>query len=97
MGGTTVITPLATGVALTTASIQVIGPNPTRRALLFHNRSLTLNIEIAVSPLAAGAAGSIIILPGSFSPIFSDDIVATCAWNAHMTSNTGDITVLEWQ
>jgi hypothetical protein len=95
--GTTTITPLGTGVALTTVSQQVVGQNPTRRALAFHNRSSTLSIEIAPAPIVAGNAGSILILPGAWSPTFSGDTAASCAWNAHMVSGTGDITILEWQ
>lgn len=97
MGRTTAITPLGTGVALTIASVQAIGQNPTRRSLMFHNRSATLSLEIATAPIVAGSAGSILIFPGGWSPVFSGDTGATCAWNAHMVSGTGDVTVLEWQ
>lgn len=90
----TSIQPLVSGVALTTASIQVIGSNPTRRGLWFHNRSLALNIEVAVQPIVAGAAGSLLILPGSYLQF--DDLLATCAFNGHMVSSTGDVTILEW-
>jgi hypothetical protein len=94
--GTTTITPIGTGVSLTTVSVQVIGQNPTRRALMFHNRGAN-NIEIAPAPIVAGNPGSILILPGSFSPTFSGDTAASCAWNAHMVTSTGDIAILEWQ
>jgi len=96
-GAKTVVTPIGTGVALTTASVSIVGQNLTRRAIMFHNRSLTLNIEIAPAPIVAGNAGSILILAGGFSPVFSDEIRATCAWNGHMVSGTGDVSILEWQ
>jgi len=93
----TFITPIGSGVALTTVSIQIIGQNPTRRGLLFHNRSQTLSLYIAVSPIAAGAAGSLLLFPGAYSPLFSEGMYATCAWNGAMVSSTGDVSILEWQ
>lgn len=90
------ITPIVYGISLTTASILIIGQNPTRSALMFHNRSLTLNIEVAAQPIVAGNAGSMIILPGGFSPLFTGIMRATCAWNGHMVSGSGDVTIFEW-
>lgn len=90
------ITPLTYGVALTTASILIIGQNPTRSALMFHNRSQTLYLEVAVQPIVAGAAGSMLILPGGFSPLFTGNMRATAAWNGHMVSGSGDVTIFEW-
>lgn len=89
----TSIQPLGYGVALTTVSILILSSNPTRRGLWFHNRGNN-NIEIAPSPIAAGAAGSLLILPGAF--IQFDGLKATCAWNGHMVTSTGDISILEW-
>lgn len=90
------ITPIMTGVALTTASVPIVQQNPTRRALMFHNRSTTLYLEVAGQPTVAGAAGSMLIAPGGFSPVFSGDTRATNAWNGHMVSGSGDVTVFEW-
>jgi hypothetical protein len=93
----TLITPLATGVALTTASIQIIGQNPTRKGLMFHNRSATANLYVAVQPLVAGAAGSLLIFAGGYSPLFEGAMIATCAWNGAMVTGSGDVSILEWQ
>jgi hypothetical protein len=91
----TFIQPIGAGVALTTASIQVIGQNPTRQALWFHNRGSVNNIEIAPAPIVAGSAGSIVIMPGAMVQ-FNFPQAATCAWNAHMVASTGDLSILEW-
>lgn len=90
------ITPIVTGVALTTASIQVVAQNPSRRAIMFHNRSASLSLEVAGAPIVAGQAGSMLIFPGGFSPVFAGDIRATIAFNAHMVTGSGDITIFEW-
>lgn len=90
------VTPIIYGVSLTTASITIIGQNLTRSALMFHNRSNTLYLEVAVQPIVAGNPGSMLILPGGFSPVFSGNIRATAAWNGHMVSGSGDVTIFEW-
>ncbi len=92
---TTLIQPIGAGIALTTASIQVIGQNATRQALWFHNRGTVNNIEIAPAPFVAGNAGSIVLFPGAMVQ-FNFPQAATCAWNAHMVTGTGDISILEW-
>jgi hypothetical protein len=96
MTQTTNITPIGTGVALTTASIQIIGANITRNSLMFHNRSQTLYLYVAPAPIIAGNAGSLLIVPAGYSPMFSDKTRATCAWNGAMVSSSGDVTILEW-
>jgi hypothetical protein len=93
---TTNITPIGYGIALTTSSIQVIAANITRRGLMFHNRSQTLYLYVAPQPIVAGAAGSLLIVPAGYSPLFSGGSLATCAWNGAMVTSTGDVTILEW-
>jgi len=90
------ITPICFGIALTTASVVILQPNPTRGALMFHNRSQTLLLEVAAFPIAAGSPGSVLIFPGGYSPVFSGPTRATCGWNGHMISGSGDITIFEW-
>ena len=92
---TTFIQPIGAGVALTTASIQVIGQNPTRQALWFHNRGTVNNIEVAPAPIVAGNAGSWVLFPGATLQ-FNNPQAASCAWNAHMVTSTGDVSILEW-
>jgi len=91
----TFIQPIGIGISLTTASIPVIGPNPTRQALWFHNRGSVNSIEIAPAPIVAGNAGSILLLPGATIQ-FNFPQAATCGWNAHMVASTGDLSILEW-
>jgi hypothetical protein len=93
---TTNITPIGTGVSLTTASVQIIAANITRRALMFHNPSQTLYLYVSVQPISAGAAGSLLIVPAGYSPLFAGDSLATCAWNGAMLSGSGAVSVLEW-
>lgn len=93
----TIITPIPYGISLTVSSVQIIGQNITRRALMFHNRSSSLQLYVAAFPISAGNAGSILIQPGGYSPIFEGNIRATCAWNGAMVSGSGDVTILEWQ
>jgi hypothetical protein len=91
----TIIVPIASGVALTTANIPILAANLTRRGVSFHNRSSSLTVEIAIQPTVAGAVGSIIILPGAWLD-FTDAKRANCGFNGHMVSGSGDITILEW-
>jgi hypothetical protein len=87
---TTVITPIGTNVALTTALIQVIGSNPTRRGLMFHNPN-TNNLIVQIG------TATLLILPASYSPLFSGDSLCTAAASAQMVTSTGNIAILEWQ
>lgn len=86
----TVITPLGTLVAITTTPIQVVAANVTRRAIMFHNPNSGNLI------LICGTA-QLVILPSAYSPVFSGDVVATCAFQANMVTGTGNISILEWQ
>jgi|SRR5215472_529761 len=92
----TQIQPLGSGVALTVASAQAIGPNPSRKGLWIHNPNPTINIFVAPSNIATspGGAGWIILFPGAFLQF--DGLNATCAWNAAMASATGNVSILEW-
>jgi|SRR5581483_54595 len=92
----TQIQPVGSGAALTTASSQAIGPNPSRRGLILHNPHATISIYVAPANVttAPGGAGWLLIFPGG-DRMF-DGLPATCAWNAAMASSTGNISTLEW-
>jgi hypothetical protein len=99
-GKSTLIQPLGSGVALTTASARAIGENISRTGLWIHNPNASINILVSpasVTTAPGGAtpgAGWLLIFPGAFLQF--DGLAAKCAWNAAMVSSTGVVSVLEW-
>lgn len=97
-GNTTQIQPLSYGKVLTAASVQVIGPNPTRAALTMHNPNAIYSIWVAPigTTAAPNGAGSFQIFPGADRD-FNGAKNATCGWNACMDAGqTGNMSILEW-
>lgn len=88
---TTLITPIGTLVALTTGFISILGQNPSRKALMFHNPNATGNVIVQVG------TAQILIFPAGYSPVFSGDTCWTAGASAAMSLGTGNVSVLEWQ
>ncbi len=83
---------------LTTASAKIIGPNPNRRGILFHNPGAQ-NKAVAPANLAAAiGAGSVVILPaGEFRLQASGKVRVNCGFNAITANNAdGALTALEF-
>jgi hypothetical protein len=100
--GVPIISPNGIQVSnLGTASQQVIGPNPMRRGILFHNPNPE-PIVLAVCPsnlsAAYAAAGSMGILPGQEKRIIARNrIRVNCAWNAAASQGSNNsLTILEF-
>jgi hypothetical protein len=100
---TTSVSPLATSVALSTTSSQIIGVNPTRKAVTFCNPSAIIE-WIAPAPLVPVLGGGIGIgLPAAATGTtvcFSTTVLAGSgqgqAWNGVSASATPNITVIEY-
>jgi hypothetical protein len=83
---------------LTTASSQILGANPNRRGLLWHNPGTQLKWVAPGNLAASQGAGSIAILPKDQKEIRARGKVrVNCAFNA-LTANNGDgtLTALEY-
>lgn len=79
-------------------SMSIIGPNPVRRAITFHNPGA---ITLYVCPANLGAstgAGSVTLLPGQSKTIRARGrIRVNCGWNACSESlNNNTLTILEY-
>lgn len=89
--------PVVTAITtLGTSSLAVIGANPTRKKLTFHNPNVISNINIFVCPSSIPAVvaggGSICIFPG-----WSVDIEGNCGFNAIAQSGANNgLTILEY-
>lgn len=84
--------------ALTTASSALIGPNPNRRGILFHNPGVQ-NKAICPANLAASqGAGSIILLPKASKQINAfGKVRVNCGFNAATANNAdGSLSWLEF-
>lgn len=97
--GSSILSPLGSGVLLGTASAAAIGANPQRRGITFHNPK---TVTLAVCPanlVAVIGAGSIILLPGqtrTFMAKPKSRIRVNCGWNAiAQISSNNPLTILE--
>lgn len=97
--GSSINSPSGSGVALGTASAPLIGANPVRRGITFHNPG---NVILGFAPanLAASiGAGSIILLPGQTKTFMAKPqsrIRVNCGWNGIAQSGSNNpATVLE--
>lgn len=97
--GSSIPSPLGTGILLGTASAAAIGANPQRRGITFHNPG-TVNLAVCPANLAAViGAGSIILLPGQTRTYMAKPksrIRVNCGWNAlAQSSSNNPLTILE--
>lgn len=93
-----IVSPNAYGTSLGTVSVAVIGPNPVRRGIVFHNPG---TIAVAVCPANLSAAfgpGSLIVLPGDTKRVFAQgNLKVNCGWNAIAQSGANNpLTILEY-
>jgi hypothetical protein len=99
--GSSISSPLGSGATLSTSASSVIGANPVRRGIAFHNPG---DAEIAVFPsnlsVTYGAAGSIIISPGQTKTFLArpkSRIRVNCGWKAvAQTGSTNPLTIAEF-
>ena len=103
---TTVSLPFATSVSVTTSSAQLIGANPSRRALTICTPGSTNVVAIApapITPVQPGGPGVIITGTATASNCFTTPLVQNsgtsggvgAAWNA-IASATTVVLVLEY-
>jgi len=93
-----ITSPVTTGFALDTTSRAVIGSNPVRRGIQFHNPG-EVTAFVAPSNLAAAAgAGSLTILPKDTKTIMARGRVRVGAgWNGRSETGSGNpLTILEY-
>lgn len=97
--GSSIASPLGSGVLLATGSAAAIGANPQRRGITFHNPG---TVELAVCPAnlaAAIGAGSFILLPGQTRTYLAKPksrVRVNCGWNAIAQSGSNNpLTILE--
>jgi len=93
-----ITSPLATGVSLTTNSVQVIAANPMRRGIKFQNPSDVVIYVCPANLTAIAGAGSIPILPGAEKTIIARGrIRVNCGWKAIAASGSGKpLTIFEY-
>lgn len=98
--GSSIASPLGSGVLLGNASATVIGPNPVRRGISFHNPGTVLLALCPANLVAANGAGSIILLPGATKTFLAKPksrIRVNCGWNGiAATGSNNPLTVLEF-
>ena len=97
--GSSISSPLGIGILLGAASAPVIGANPVRRGITFHNPG-SVNVAVCPSNLSASiGAGSIIIVPGGTKTFMAKPksrIRVNCGWNGAAASGSNNpLTVLE--
>ena len=94
--------PVTYAVTVGTSSIPVIGVNPQRKGLVFHNPHATAKIAICCAtnnlgqalPAVMNGPGTIVLVPlGTFSTL--ENMRAVNAWNAISDSAGGALTILE--
>jgi hypothetical protein len=76
--------PVGTLATVGSASIQVIGPNPPRRGIIFINLSRDKTITIVPDNQTAVAGQGVVIPPQGQQPFIGDGklINYNCGWNA---------------
>jgi hypothetical protein len=87
-----VLGPIGIAIAnLGTGSTQVIGPDPTRAGIVFHNPGTQI-IRVAPANLTlVPGSGGILIYPQEEEALFSDAAMAlNCAWNAVADSDSNN-------
>lgn len=91
-----IVSPLASGVTVSAASVTAIGSNIVRRGISFFNGSDAV-MGVAPSNLAASiGAGSLIVLPGQTRQVFAKgNLKVNCGWNAFAQGSNKPLTVLE--
>jgi hypothetical protein len=104
---TTLLTPFGYAPTISTTSVQVLPPNPSRKAVIFFNPSTTATIAVCPSVTASGAAlaavingaGSITIVAGGLLTLpqagWPDSAGVGAAFNA-IASGITPITVWEF-
>ena len=97
--GSSITSPISSGVLLGTVSTTVIATNPQRRGISFSNPG---TVTVAVSPAnltASIGAGSIIVLPGQTRTYMANSrsrIRVNCGWNGISASGSNNpLTSLE--
>jgi hypothetical protein len=98
--------PLAYALTVSTTSIQVLPPNPSRRGIAFFNpgpNSIavcpSLSNTLGATTAVVGGAGSITILPANMlvmPPVGWPDAVATVGWNAIAGGANSPFTAFEF-
>jgi hypothetical protein len=97
--GSSIASPLGSGVLLALASLPAIGANAQRRGITFHNPgAVTLGVCPANLTASIGA-GSIILLPGQTRTYMAKPrsrVRINCGWNAIAQSGANNpLTILE--
>lgn len=95
-----VLGPIGIGIATlgTAAMTPVLGADPMRRGVIFHNPGANILRVTPGNIVALGLAGAAIIYPQSELSIFADDLTnVNCAWNAWVDNGANQpITVLNF-
>lgn len=97
--GSSIASPVASGILVGAASAPVIGANPVRRGITFHNPGTVILALCPDNLTAVVGAGSIILLPGQTKTFMTKPksrIRVNCGWNAIAAqAGSNPLTVLE--